>query len=120
MSASKRDLSVNALRWTVGVVVLLESLRFTFSASTVHHLSQMGLPSWVRFGLGGTEAVAALLFLLPATGKVGAYALLVIFAFAAIIHLLHGEFEIGGLAVYAMAVIVAMNHTEQAKDKVSG
>lgn len=117
MNAAKRDLAIKMLSWTVGIVVFLESLNFTFSASTVHHLSRMGLPPWVRFGLGGTEAAAALLFLISATRIVGAYALLVIFAFAAIIHLLHGEFDIGGLAVYAMAVIVGMGRTEPTMDR---
>lgn len=120
MSASKRDLAINVLRWTVGIVVLFESIHFTFSPSSVRHLSRMGLPGWIRFGLGGAEAVAALLFLFSASWTVGSYALLVIFAIAIVIHLLHGDFDIGGLAVYGMAVLVAMNHTEQAKDGVQG
>jgi hypothetical protein len=106
------------LRWTVGIVVFFESLNFALSASTVRHLSRMGLPPWIRFGLGGAEAVAALLFLVSVSRMVGAYALLVIFAFAAVIHLLHGEFDIGGLAVYAMAVIVGMSRTETVIDRV--
>jgi hypothetical protein len=43
---------------------------------------------------------------------IGSYLLLVVFGFAALVHLLHGQYEVGGLAVYAVAVLVCMAHAE--------
>jgi hypothetical protein len=108
------QLAITGLRWTLGVVVLLESLHFTFSPATVHHLEKAGLPPWVRFALGGSEILAAPLFLIPAASYVGGFLLVFIFAIAAALHLLRGEFDVGGLAVYAMAAIVCM--TQRAGD----
>jgi hypothetical protein len=42
--------------------------------------------------LGGAEILAAMLFLIPPTMTVGGYSLLVIFALATLIHLLHGDY----------------------------
>jgi hypothetical protein len=66
------------------------------------------MPHLIRPVLGGFEVVAALLFLIPPTRKVGGYALLVIFLLAALIHILHGQPEVGGLVVYAAAVYVVL------------
>jgi uncharacterized membrane protein YphA (DoxX/SURF4 family) len=110
MSARLVKLSVPLLRLTLGLVVILESTRFVFSSSAAHFLFKAGLPSWIRPVLGGAEIVAAILFLVPFTTLIGSYLLLVIFGFAALVHLLHGQFEIGGLVVYAMAVLVCMAH----------
>ena len=110
MSARLVKLSVPLLRWTLGLVVILESTRFAFSSSAAHFLSKAGLPSWIRPVLGGAEIVAAILFLVPFTTLIGSYLLLVIFGLAALVHFLHGQFEIGGLVVYAMAVLVCMTH----------
>lgn len=112
MKTNLAAFSVPLLRWTVGVVVLIESLDFALSASTAHFLAKSGLPLWLPKALGGTEIVAAVLFLLPFTARVGSYCLLVIFAFAAVVHVLHGQYNIGILAVYAAAVLVCMSHSE--------
>ena len=101
-------ISVLLLRWTLGLVVLEESYRFAFSASAAHFFIKTGLPAWIRPALGVSEALAALLFVLPFTAAVGGYALLVIFGFAAAIHMLHGQFDVGGLLVYGVAVLVCM------------
>jgi hypothetical protein len=49
-------------------------------------------------------------FLVPSARSVGGYLLLSIFAIAGVLHFLHGEFNVGGLVVYGMAVIVCMTH----------
>ncbi|HEY2547835.1 MAG TPA: hypothetical protein VGI46_17315, partial [Candidatus Acidoferrum sp.] len=51
------------LRWTLGIVVLLESIEFVFSASAARFLAKTGLPSSVQPVLGGAEIIAAVLFL---------------------------------------------------------
>ncbi|HLW44367.1 MAG TPA: DoxX family protein [Candidatus Acidoferrales bacterium] len=111
MNSRWRSMAIPALRWTVGLVVLAESCRFVFSRSTAHHLGQMGLPQWLRPAIGGTEILAALLFLLPATIVVGGRLLLAIFAIAIAIHILLGEFDVSGFLVYTMAVIVCLAYT---------
>jgi hypothetical protein len=111
MNASLRKASIPLLRWTVGLVVLIASCRFVFSASAAHFLANAGLPSWVRPALGGAEIIAVVLFLIPFTALVGGYLLLVVFALAALVHVLHGQYDVEILAVYAAAVLVCLSHT---------
>ena len=107
------SIAVPGLRLALGVVVLLESVHFALSAAAAHHFAQTGLPQWIRLALGWSEAVAALLFLVPITTMIGGSALVVIFAVAIAIHFQVGDFGIGGLIVYSMAVIVCMAHRER-------
>jgi len=102
-------LAVPGLRWVLGLVVLVESCRFAFSSAAAHSFAHMGLPLWLRPAIGISEAVAALLFLLPAARLVGGYLLLGIFVLAAAIHLLHGEYDVGPLLIYAMAALVCLS-----------
>jgi hypothetical protein len=108
MNAKLREMRLPLLRWTVAAVVFVESLEFAFSASAAHFVMKIGLPVWVPPALGSAEAIAAVLFVLPVTTVVGGALLLVIFALAALIHMLHGQFEVGALVVYAAAVLVCM------------
>jgi uncharacterized membrane protein YphA (DoxX/SURF4 family) len=102
--------SVPLLRWTLGLVVILESGQFVFSASAAHSFAKTGLPLWIRPALGIVEILAAVLFLVPFTARLGGYLLIVIFVLAAVIHLLHGQYGVEGLVVYAVAVLVCMAH----------
>lgn len=104
MNAQARRRAIPALRWTVGLVVLFESCRFVLSHGPIHG----GLPQWIRPVLGGPEIIAAILFLLPLTRAVGGNLLLLIFALAAMVHMLHGEYDVGPLLVYAAAVFATM------------
>jgi membrane protein implicated in regulation of membrane protease activity len=74
--------------------------------------------------LGGGEIIAALLFLLSATSIAGGYLLLVVFFFAAAIHVLHGQYDVGGLLVYAVAVMACVAQRrlrpELASDRAGG
>ena len=112
MNARLTQFYIPLLRWTLGLVVLFESFRFAFSASASHFLSKAGLPSWLQPVLGGAEIVAAVLFLVPFTARVGGYLLLVVLALAALLHILHGQYDVGGLLVYAAAVLVCLTHTQ--------
>jgi uncharacterized membrane protein YphA (DoxX/SURF4 family) len=119
MNIKLANASFPLLRWTLGLVVVLESAEFILSNSAVHFLAKAGLPSWIQPVLGGSEILAALLFLLPFTAKIGSYLLLIIFALAALLHILHGQFNVGGLVVYAAAVLVCLasagNTTQEAR-----
>ena len=108
MSVPEKAVPVTLLRWSLGLVVLWESFRFAASTAAAHHLQGMGLPSWLAPTLGAPEAVAALVFLVPRLRRIGGYSLLVIFAIAAALHILRGQFEIGSLVVYSAAVLVCM------------
>ena len=83
--------STPLLRWTLGLVVILESFLFVFSAPAAHFLAKAGLPPWIQPVLGGAEILAAVLFLVPLTIAIGGFLLLVIFAFAVLLHILHGQ-----------------------------
>jgi hypothetical protein len=112
MNERIRGLAIPVLRWCVGPIVLWQSWRFAFGDSTMREFAHTGLPPWIRPVLGGTEIVAAALFLLPITRVVGGYALLVIFFFAAVLHLLHGWYDVSALALYFMAVLVSLAHPD--------
>lgn len=112
MNQNLRKTAVPLLRWTLGLVVLFESARFVFSASAAHVLAKAGLPEWIRPALGGGEILATVLFLTPYTSVAGGYALLVIFGLAAAIHILHGQYDIGGLLVYAAAALVCLTYAK--------
>jgi hypothetical protein len=118
MSPAFTKFSISLLRWTLGLVVLLESCRFVFSGSVAHFLAEAGLPSSIRVVLGGAEIIAAVLFLVPFATLVGSYLLLAVFGLAALVHVLHGQYDVGGLVVYAVAVLVCMTHAERPHDRV--
>jgi len=110
MTGQRTARAVEVLRWTVGLVVLLESQRtFSGALSRMHNAGPAGTLGWVRLGLSGPEMLAALLFLVPFTVRIGGYALLLIIGLAIVIHGLHGEF--GGLEIlvlYGVAVFVSL------------
>ena len=100
--------AISILYWSTGLVVLIESCLFVFSASRGHDFAKSGMPHLIRPILGGAEIIAALLFLIPPARMIGGYALLVIFALAALIHIIHGQPDIGALVIYAAAVYTVL------------
>jgi len=112
-----RNCAVQILRWTVGLVVLVESCVLAFGANRIHSFARTGLPHWVRPALAWPEIAGAILFLIPATSAAGTRLLLCIFFLAVLLHLLHGQHDIGALLVYAAAVWAVdsdRNRTERA------
>jgi uncharacterized membrane protein YphA (DoxX/SURF4 family) len=84
--------------WTSGVLLLIwsvETAQRSLQAGRGHdpHVALLGL----------VEAVAAALFLVPRTMRVGAIGLLATFAIAFVAHLLRGEFH-SSLLLYAAVV----------------
>lgn len=112
MTQISLETRIVVLRWTVSLIVAFEAIRFVAASGGGHHLPTIGLPPWFWVALGATEAAAALLLLARETRKIGAYALFVIFAVAGLIHILHGDFDIGALIVYAAAVAVSMTQQQ--------
>jgi hypothetical protein len=107
-NALLKKLALPGLRWVLALVLVLESAHFAISPAAAQEFAGTGFPQWIPPALGGIEAVAALLFLTPAAAVVGGYALLVIFAVAIAVHFVLGQYDVGNLVVYGMAVIVCM------------
>ena len=110
MNPTLRKLAISGLRWALGTVVLLESIHFALSPVAAHEFAATGLPHWIRPMLAGSEIIAALLFLMPGASLAGGYALLFVFTIAAVIHILHGVYDVGSLILYGMAVVVCVTH----------
>jgi hypothetical protein len=112
MNAWLQRNAIAGLRWTLGVVVLLESCRLAFVSSQTHSFWKGGPPHAILTALAGSEILAALLFLVPFTSILGGYLLLAVFGVAAAIHVLHGQLDVGFLVVYGAAVLVCLAHRE--------
>jgi hypothetical protein len=95
-----------AFHLILGAVVLVESLMTVWYASGLGHSPH---PNPILAVLAGAEAVAALLFILPAALRIGAASLLLIFIFALAFHGLHGELQLT-LLVYAAGVMLVTAH----------
>jgi len=100
--------AVTVLYCCTGLVVLIESLFFVFSGARAHSFAKSGLPPLIRPILGGAEIIAAILFLVPPTRTLGGRLLLVIFVLAALIHILHGQPDVGNLVIYGAAVYTVL------------
>jgi len=108
MSNRTQDCSIRILQWTLGLVVLIESCLLAFEPGRIHSFAKTGLPYWIRPALAWPEIAGAVLFLIPATCAWGARLLLVIFGLAALVHLLHGHYDVGNLLVLAAGVLVVL------------
>jgi len=121
MTTWNRKTAIQGLRWVLGLVVLLQSclfLRATIAAIQESGSDHTGPHHWIRLVLASVEIVAAVMFLAPVVNLAGSYLLLVVFAFAVLFHALQGDFAVGGLLVYAMAVLVWMAHRKEAQTGV--
>lgn len=110
MTTSARNFALPLLRWSTGLVVLWKSwLTFHDAVSNLHASGHSAALMQVRIVLSGAEILAAVLFLIPLSEKIGGFLLVGIFGFAVVIHCLHGDF--GGievLFVYAAAVFACL------------
>ena len=91
---------------TLGIVVFVASVQTCLGAlhGTAHG------PAGVHLGLlAGVEAIAALLFLIPRTMRVGGVLLLVTFGIALSAHAAAGEFP-SQLLLYAAGTIFVLAH----------
>ena len=100
--------SLLVLRCAVGLVVLVQALLLALGPHAAAAFAQTGVHDAFRYLLAWGEAAAAVLFLVPATGRLDGWGLLVVFAAAAVLHLTRGQWNIGSLLVYAAAVVVTL------------
>jgi uncharacterized membrane protein YphA (DoxX/SURF4 family) len=110
MRQRHQKLTIIALRWVLGVVLAGQAAALLFHKPAISAFARAGLPQAARLALALGEIVAALLFLVPATLRLGAWGLLVTLAGAALLHLAIGSLEIGGLLVDSVAVLVVLAH----------
>jgi hypothetical protein len=88
---------------------VLAAVVFLQSIVTVLHTVSAGRSGHWLVWFAGAEAVAAVLFLVPATMRVGAIFLLLIFSVAIVLHGLQGELHLS-LVVYIAGVVLVMAH----------
>lgn len=93
------DRAIAAFHVTLGVVILVESVRTALHA--------VGGGGHGLLLLASVEAIGAALFLWPGTVVVGSAAMLAAFAVAFFVHALRGEFHLG-LLVYAAGAILVL------------
>ncbi len=93
------------LRLVLGVVIIGYSVALVVSQFRNHRHHVLML-------LGVAEFAAAVLLLIPGTLRAGGIALMVVFAFAVLFHVLHHQYSgIGYLAIYAAAAFAIVSDT---------
>jgi hypothetical protein len=119
MSSGTTKQAIAALRWVLGIVLLWASSQLLRAMIVKIQLAaepgHIGMHAWILLTLAAVEIVAAIMFLAPVVNIAGSYLLLAVFAFAIFFHVLQGQFDFGGLLVYAMAVIVWLVHRTEAQ-----
>jgi hypothetical protein len=115
-----RDFTMTALRITLGLVLLERSCVMVSARLSAESSAHSSGPGHFLLALGLAEIVAAVLFLVPRTVAIGAYALLVVFLFAAAFHILHREYDIGALAIWTAAVLAVLAHRRSPQIQTAG
>ncbi|MGA7302050.1 MAG: DoxX family protein [Candidatus Sulfotelmatobacter sp.] len=100
--AQRANIALTGLQWTLGLVILIEAILFVLP-SAARGFASTHLPNVIRIILGFGEIAGCVLMLIPRTAIRGAWLLVVVFALAVAIHLLHGMYEVGNLAIYTAA-----------------
>ncbi|HEY6302783.1 MAG TPA: hypothetical protein VIX14_06915 [Terriglobales bacterium] len=117
MNHSRFPTALCILQWTLGVLILEQSLRFAFSAQASHVFAKAGIPNFIHVGLAWAEIAAAILLLVPRTTVFGGRFLIAVLAAAIVIHLLHGWFDVGVLVVYAAATWAVVAEKSKATEQ---
>jgi DoxX-like family len=102
MNDHRMKCALTGLQWTLGLVILIEAILFVMPGAR-HDFARTHMPDILRQILGWGEIVGAILLLIPQTAVRGGWLLAGVFIFAIVIHLLHGMFNVGNLAVYTAA-----------------
>jgi hypothetical protein len=104
MTRNRLSVALRILQWVLGVIILVESLRFALAPMAAHAFAKTGLPNFVRLTLAWAEIAAAVLFLVPRAAIAGGRFLIGVLIAAIVLHLLHGWLDVGGLVVYIAAI----------------
>lgn len=104
MSTSQAKCGLIILRVALGVVILIEAVLFLLP-SAAHAFAATHMPGFVRLALAGGEIVGCVLLLIPKTAIRGAWVLFAVFVMAILVHLLHGQYAVGNVVIYAAAAL---------------
>jgi uncharacterized membrane protein YphA (DoxX/SURF4 family) len=102
MSEPRMKTALTVLEWSLGVVILIEAVRFLMPGAR-HDFSRTHLPEGLRLVLGWGEIIGSILLLIPRSAARGAWILAGMFVLAMIVHLPHGMPNVGNLAIYTAA-----------------
>lgn len=94
---------LTVLQWTLGVVILIEAVLFIMPSAAHDFARSTHMPGFIRLVVGWGEIVGCILLLIPKTAIRGAWLLFAVFVFAILIHLLHGQYNVGNVVIYAAA-----------------
>lgn len=94
---------LTVLQWTLGIVILIEAILFVLPGAAHDFTRSTHMPDFIRLILGFGEIAGCILLLIPKSSTRGAWLLLAVFVMAIVIHLLHGAYNVGNLAIYAAA-----------------
>jgi hypothetical protein len=98
---------ITALRIVMALVIVWLSIPTAFPRDPAELARHLGLGVVLRL-LAGAEILGALLLLVPRLVRVGAWTLIAVFVVAIAVHLLHGQFHVGPLIIYAMSTAVIL------------
>lgn len=98
----KAKIGLTVLQWALGVVILIQAVLFVMPHAA-HEFSRAHIPGIVRMVLGWGEIVGCVLLLIPKTVRSGAWLLVAVFTMGILAHLLHGQYGIGNVVIYAAA-----------------
>jgi len=99
--------ALTALRLTLAVMIVWLSVPAAFPGAAALASPHAGLVGFQRV-LASVEMVAAALLLVPALVQFAAWALIAVFGVAIGVHVLHGEYRVGALAIYLAATVVVL------------
>ena len=101
MRRDANQMARTGLQYSLGLVLTYESARLLLPSSTGHG----HIPHALVMTIAAVELVGAILFMIPRAILVGGRVLLATFLVAAVVHILHGQPDVGFLVIYAMAVL---------------
>jgi hypothetical protein len=102
MTEQRMKYALTGLQWSLGLVILIEAVLFLMP-SAGHDFAKTHMPDILRQVLGWGEIVGAVLLLIPRTTVRGGWLLAGLFVLAIVVHLLHGLYNVGDLAIYTAA-----------------
>lgn len=100
----KNKVALCILKYSLGVVILIEAVLFVLP-SAAHDFARTHMPGLIRIILGWGEIAGCILLLIPKTTIRGAWFLFAVFVFAILIHLLHGQYNVGNVVIYAAVAL---------------
>jgi uncharacterized membrane protein YphA (DoxX/SURF4 family) len=109
MTWNIRNCARTGLQWSLGIVLIYESSRLLFY-SGARAAQSAHLPHVLLLAIAAVELLGAILFLVPPLMQLGGKLLIGTFLVAAVVHILHGQPDVGYLVIYGMAVLTVITN----------